>query len=88
VLDADYSHSFRTQMYISWLHEPTLQEVTKRRYGSVYPWPLSSVLPILKGRQVCNKLRSFGWAEKSIDQVRLLAGYLVGVVDSSFAGAR
>uniref|UniRef100_A0A914WTT6 Mitochondrial outer membrane transport complex Sam37/metaxin N-terminal domain-containing protein n=1 Tax=Plectus sambesii TaxID=2011161 RepID=A0A914WTT6_9BILA len=57
------------EMYISWMHEPTLRVVTKRRYGSVYPWPLSSILPSLKGRQVCNKLRSFGWADRTIEQV-------------------
>ena len=36
------------QAYITWLDPVTLSEVTKPRYGSVYPWPLNTVLTYLK----------------------------------------
>ena len=41
-------HTVRMQAYITWLDPVTLNEVTKPRYGSVYPWPLNTVLTYLK----------------------------------------
>ena len=39
---------YTIQAYITWLDPVTLSEVTKPRYGSVYPWPLNTALTYLK----------------------------------------
>jgi len=57
------------EMYICWLHEPTVREVTKARYGSVYPWPLNCLLPWLKQREARRHLMVFEWSEKSLTRV-------------------
>ena len=45
------------QAYITWLDPVTLSEVTKPRYGSVYPWPLNTVLTYLKVAPIINASR-------------------------------
>jgi len=51
------------------MDERTLAEVTKPRHGSVYPWPLNSVLNWQKGRQVRAKLAAVEWDKKSLADV-------------------
>lgn len=51
------------------MDEQTLNEVTYKRYGSVYPWPLSSIQCWRKRRQVINKLNVFNWASYTNEQV-------------------
>lgn len=55
--------------YISWVDDRTLNEVTRPRHGSVYPWPLSAVLNWQKGRQAVGRLAAMGWNKKTIDEV-------------------
>ena len=51
------------------MDERTLNEVTRPRHGSVYPWPLSSVLNWQKRRQVVAKLAAVGWHKKTLEEV-------------------
>lgn len=57
------------QLYISWIDTTTLNETTYKRYGSVYPWPLNHIQCWRKRRSVLNKLKIFGWANYTNDQV-------------------
>eukprot|EP00095_Tigriopus_kingsejongensis_P010125 maker-scaffold75_size407189-snap-gene-1.16 protein:Tk10125 transcript:maker-scaffold75_size407189-snap-gene-1.16-mRNA-1 annotation:"hypothetical protein DAPPUDRAFT_304425" len=57
------------ESFVTWNDDSTLAEVTKPRYGSVYPWPLNSVLSWQKRRQVLKRLRALGWDGKSMDEV-------------------
>ncbi|KAH6930343.1 hypothetical protein HPB50_012929 [Hyalomma asiaticum] len=44
-------------------------EVTKPRYGSVYPWPLNHILSFRKRRQILAKLSVSEWSEKLLEEV-------------------
>nr|CAD7462331.1 unnamed protein product [Timema tahoe] len=57
------------EMYICWCDKTCYNEVTKPRYGSVYPWPLNRYLPYQKKQQVVKKLAVLGWSQKSLDEV-------------------
>jgi len=57
------------ELYISWCDEITLNEVTKPRHGSVYPWPLSNILNWQKRNTVMKKLGALGWTNKSLEDV-------------------
>ncbi|KAK2702798.1 metaxin-2-like [Artemia franciscana] len=57
------------ELYVSWLDNSTFTEITKPRYGSVYPWPLKHVLTWQKQREIKKRLTAFGWAQKSLDEV-------------------
>jgi len=57
------------ELYLSWKDEVTASEVTIPRYGSVYPWPLSTLLSYQKKWSVCKKLTALGWLNKSLDEV-------------------
>jgi len=57
------------ELYLSWNDDVTLNEVTLPRYGSVYPWPLSTILSYQKKWNVCKKLGALGWTSKSLDEV-------------------
>merc|ERR1712154_368744 len=57
------------EAYITWMDPVTLSEVTKPRYGSVYPWPLNTVLTYLKRNETVRRLKAFGWATKSLEEV-------------------
>ena len=61
--------SFSFQLYISWADDVTVSEVTYPRYGSVYPWPLNTILSWQKKRAVTKKLSALGWMAKSLDEV-------------------
>jgi metaxin len=54
----------------------TYNEVTFPRYGSIYPWPLNYILAWQKKRQVVKRLTALGWANKSIEDVKMLFNYL------------
>jgi len=63
-------HCFlNAELFICWVHSPTLNAVTSQRYGSVYPWPLKWIVPKLRQRQMKNRLQSFGWGKKDLAQV-------------------
>lgn len=57
------------EQYICWVDEPTLNSVTKPRYGSVYPWPLNHYVNWQKQREIVKKLKVLGWYNKSIGEV-------------------
>ena len=62
--------NFQFQLFLSWNDDVTLSEVTKPRYGSVYPWPLNVILSWKKRSQVKKKLTALGWGNKSLEEVR------------------
>lgn len=55
--------------YLAWLLPDVADQVTKPRFGSMYPWPLDKVLPWMKQRDVKSRLASLEWAEKTFDEV-------------------
>jgi len=57
------------ELYLSWIDDVTYNSVTKPRYSSVYPWPLDVVLTWQKQKQIANKLKALGWAQKSLEEV-------------------
>ncbi|XP_063984550.1 metaxin-2-like isoform X2 [Diachasmimorpha longicaudata] len=57
------------EQYICWVDPVTLEQVTKPRHGSVYPWPLNHILNWQKQRQVTKKLTVLGWYNKSLDEI-------------------
>ncbi|XP_011301582.1 metaxin-2 [Fopius arisanus] len=57
------------EQYICWVEPSTLEEVTKPRHGSVYPWPLNHILNWQKERQITKKLRVLGFYSKSIEEI-------------------
>lgn len=57
------------ELYICWANDETYHEVTRLRYGSVYPWPLNHVLCFRKRRQILAKLSVSEWSEKTLEEV-------------------
>ncbi|XP_043515552.1 metaxin-2-like isoform X3 [Frieseomelitta varia] len=57
------------ELYICWVDETTLNEVTKIRHGSVYPWPLNHYLNWQKRKEVIKKLNVLGWYNKTLEEV-------------------
>ncbi|XP_051169931.1 metaxin-2-like isoform X2 [Leptopilina boulardi] len=57
------------EQYICWCEKDTLNNITKPRYGSVYPWPLNYILNWQKQSQVIKKLKVLGWYNKTLDEV-------------------
>ena len=58
------------QMYVCWYENSVANEVTKPRFGSVYPWPLNKIIPYWRQKEITNKLKSIGWTQKSLEEVR------------------
>ncbi|GAB6032013.1 hypothetical protein CHUAL_010388 [Chamberlinius hualienensis] len=57
------------ELYISWCHKETYEEVTKPRYSSFYPWPLNEILVWRKRNQMKRRLNAIGWKKKSLDEI-------------------
>ncbi|XP_043280264.1 metaxin-2-like isoform X2 [Venturia canescens] len=57
------------EQYICWIDPLTLNEVTKKRHGSVYPWPLNHIINWERERQITKRLKVLGWANKTLDEV-------------------
>jgi len=57
------------ELYISWVDQVTLEEVTKPRHSSVHPWPLSLILNWQKRSSVLKRLGALGWTNKSCEDV-------------------
>ncbi|XP_033230739.1 metaxin-2 isoform X3 [Belonocnema kinseyi] len=57
------------EQYICWCDTATLSNITKPRYGSVYPWPLNHILSWQKQSQVTKKLKVLGWHNKTLSEV-------------------
>lgn len=56
-------------MYIFWKDPTTYALITRRRYGSVYFFPLNMILPSLKRREVLSFLSDIGWSKLSMEGV-------------------
>ncbi|VDK83413.1 unnamed protein product [Litomosoides sigmodontis] len=61
------------EMYAVWLDNRNYSQVTKYRYGSVYPFPLNIMLPQTKWREMSNYLSALEWKSKSQESVMELA---------------
>ncbi|XP_064083343.1 metaxin-2-like [Macrobrachium nipponense] len=57
------------ELYISWIDQVTYEDVTRPRYGSVYPWPINRILTHQKRNQVLRRLRVLGWKQKTLEEV-------------------
>jgi len=57
------------ELYLTWIDEVTLSEVTTPRFSAVHPWPLNIILAWQKRRQVLKKLGALGWSSKSLEDV-------------------
>ncbi|KAL2740743.1 metaxin-2-like [Vespula squamosa] len=57
------------ELYICWVDQTTLEEVTKQRHGSVYPWPLNHYLNWQKRKQVIKRLTVLGWYNRTLEEV-------------------
>ncbi|XP_035210972.1 metaxin-2-like isoform X3 [Stegodyphus dumicola] len=57
------------ELYISWCDKPTLNEVTKPRYGSSLPWPVNHILCWQTKYEVKKKLKTADWQSKSLEEV-------------------
>ncbi|XP_067003916.1 metaxin-2 [Anabrus simplex] len=57
------------ELYVCWCDSTTRNEVTKARYGSVFPWPLNHILTWQKKNQVTKRLSILGWSQKSLQEV-------------------
>lgn len=54
---------------ITWLDFETYSKVTRSKFCSIYPWPLSWYLIKQKKQRIQNKLDATGWGCKTIDDV-------------------
>jgi metaxin len=57
------------ETYLTWMDNVTYCEVTKPRYGSVYPWPLNHILTWQKKQLAYKRLSALGWTAKSLEEV-------------------
>jgi metaxin len=57
------------ELYITWCNEIVLTEITKKRYGSVYPWPLNHVQTLRKRYAVLKQLNFYDWKHLTFDEV-------------------
>jgi metaxin len=60
---------YYAELYICWSHDDTYNNITKKRYGVVYPWPLNDYLCWQKRNQIIKNLSIFPWTSKSLQQV-------------------
>jgi metaxin len=58
-----------TELYISWCDELVLQEITKKRNGSVFPFPLNLIQNARKRYAVIKQLKFYDWASLSFEEV-------------------
>lgn len=61
------------ETYILWAHDETYSQITRVRYASVYHWPLTSILPALKRREILEQLNDMEWSNKELEEVIELA---------------
>jgi len=51
------------QKYIAWAHEDTNKQITNKRYGSVYQWPLNFIMCKRKKESMLHHLDAIGWGK-------------------------
>lgn len=57
------------ELYITWCNEVVLKEITKKRYGSVYPFPLNHIQNTRKRYAVLKQLNFYDWKNLTFDEV-------------------
>jgi metaxin len=57
------------ELYVTWCDNVVLKEITKKRYGSVYPFPLNHVLTWRKRQAVLKQLAFYDWRYLKFDEV-------------------
>jgi len=57
------------EIYVTWNHEFTYNELTKPRHSSVYPFPLNHWVAYYKRREMLSYLDVLNWKKKSLDEV-------------------
>lgn len=57
------------ELYITWCNEVVLKEITKKRYGSVYAFPLNHIQTWRKRRAVLKQLNFYDWKNLTFDEV-------------------
>lgn len=70
------------ELFITWCDDVVFAEITKKRYGSVYPFPLNHVLTWRKRYAVLKQLNFYDWRylkfEEVVEKVEKLCSTLVG----------
>ncbi|KAK7862975.1 hypothetical protein R5R35_002034 [Gryllus longicercus] len=57
------------EIYVTWKDDTVFNEVTKPRYGSVFPFPLNRILCWQKQKKNLKRLSMLGWGGKSLEEV-------------------
>ena len=57
------------ELWISWKDEIVLREITKKRYGSVYSFPLNHIQTMRKRYAVLKQLNFYDWKNLTFDEV-------------------
>lgn len=58
-----------SELYISWCDDVVLNEITKKRNGSVYPFPLNIIQNFRKRRAVLKQLSFYEWKNLTFEEV-------------------
>ncbi|TKR88525.1 hypothetical protein L596_012757 [Steinernema carpocapsae] len=53
------------EMHLVWFDNATYDQVTRSRYGTVYLWPLCSILPTLKRQEIGSYLERLQWRHRT-----------------------
>ncbi|KAL3286546.1 hypothetical protein HHI36_001051 [Cryptolaemus montrouzieri] len=59
----------KAELYICWMDNEAYNDVTSKRHGSVYPWPLNHIQNWTKRRAVMKNLKVWNWYDKKLDEV-------------------
>ena len=60
---------YHAELYVCWCDDNIYNNVTRKRHGSVYPWPLNHIMNWQKRNQVYRKLDAVQWGNKTMDSV-------------------
>lgn len=61
------------EIYMAWFDKRNYSQITKYRYGSVYPFPLNIILPQIRRHELSNYLTALDWKNKSQECILDLA---------------
>ncbi|XP_064595149.1 metaxin-2-like [Liolophura sinensis] len=57
------------ELYICWCEDTVYSQVTKKRHGSIHPWPLNHLLPWKRRQEIKSRMKSTGWGKKTMNDV-------------------
>jgi len=57
------------ELYINWMHEPSFQKITTKRYAFNKPWPLNKLLLKQRRAQIISYLKAKGWGDKNLGNI-------------------